>query len=889
METPGAVATFVFTDLEGSSRLWEREPARMQLALAAHDRLAREAVEARAGRVLKSTGDGMCAVFDDPLHAVEAAVAFQNALADPERTAGLELRARCGVHLGVAQQRDNDYFGNTLNRAARIMGAAHGGQVLVSQPVVDLVRGRLPEAIALRDLGSVRLRDLAQAERLYQLLHPTLRADFPALRSLEATPNNLPLQATSFVGRERELREAREALARTRLLTLVGAGGIGKTRLSLQLAAEVLDDYPDGAWFVELAPIADERMVVQAVATTLGIKEQPGVAPADAVAQWAADRRALLLLDNCEHVLDACATLVAQLLRGAAGVRVLASSREPLRVPGEATFPVPALDVPDDARGGAEAACADAPAVRLFAERAAAVLPGFRVAADNAGTVALICRHLDGIPLAIELAAARMRALPVDTIAARLSDRFRLLTGGSRAALPRQQTLRALIDWSHDLLDEPERALFRRLSVFAGGWTLESAEAVCAGGEVARDDVVELLAGLVDKSLVVADLRSARYRLLETIRQYALEKLEASGERTAVHERFVDHWLAFAEDLQPKLHGAAQGATLARIDVEHENLLSALAACAAASGGGTKGLRLVTALKPYWFSRGQLRLAKRAIREALEAPGAQARERNRSTALFGLGQYCTFSGEYDEAIGYLEESLAIARELDDRDLVAATLQPLGYAEFGRGRADDARRHSEEALAIARSVGRLDQIASALNAVAQLRRAAGDLAGAEPLYDEVVAVARRLGDPELVAVGLLNLTMVYIGRGAYSGARVALSEIIAIAGETRSMPVGQSALEVAAGLASVLGEHDLALRLYGAVEANTSLTGIVRDPADDAFLRPLIAAARAALGTERAQEAERSGREAGHDDALAQARTWIAGAPATRRAAPAVSG
>ncbi|HEX4885315.1 MAG TPA: adenylate/guanylate cyclase domain-containing protein, partial [Casimicrobiaceae bacterium] len=383
MDEPGSVATFVFTDLEGSSRLWEKEPARMQIALAAHDRLAQEAVEGCSGHVLKSTGDGMCAVFDDPLHAVEAALAFQNALADPARTGGLQLHARCGVHVGVAQKRDNDYFGNTLNRAARIMNAGNGGQVLLSQAVVDLVRGRLPEALSLRDLGSVRLRDLAHPERLYQLLHPSLRADFPALRSLERTPNNLPLQSTSFVGRERELAEAGEALRRTRLLTLVGAGGIGKTRLSLQLAAEVLDDYPDGAWFVELAPIADARLVVQAVATALGVKDEPGAALADVLVRWAADKRLLLVLDNCEHVLAACATLAEQLLRGAAGLRVLASSREPLRIPGEATFPVPALAVPETSAHAREGAYADSPAVRLFAERAVAVLPTFRLTEDN--------------------------------------------------------------------------------------------------------------------------------------------------------------------------------------------------------------------------------------------------------------------------------------------------------------------------------------------------------------------------------------------------------------------------------------------------------------------------------------------------------------------------
>jgi predicted ATPase/class 3 adenylate cyclase len=874
VDATSSVETFVFTDIEGSSRLWERESARMQVALARHDALARTAVDDHGGTVVKMTGDGMCAVFADPRAAIDATLAFLRGLATPDGEDGLSLRARCGIHVGAAQRRDDDFFGPTVNRAARIMNAAHGGQVLVTQAVVDLVRGRLPDHMGLRDLGLVRLRDLASPERLYQVVHPDLRLEFPALRSLEATPNNLPQQATSFVGRERELDEARAALAHTRLLTLFGAGGIGKTRLSLQLAAEVLDDFGDGVWFVELAPIADPHHVVQVVALALGVKEFAGRSIADALIADLADKCVLVVLDNCEHLLDACARLAERLLKAALRVKIVASSREPLRIAGEVVYPVPALAVPDAARSDEAAAVTACASVRLFVERATAVLPTFRVTSANAATIADICRHLDGIPLALELAAARVRAMPLDASAARLGDRLRLLTGGSRTALPRQQTLRALIDWSHDLLAPAEVVLFRRLAVFAGGFALDGAEQVCADGEVASDQVVDLLCGLVDKSLVAAEIDAGRYRMLETIREYAAERLRAAGEEAPLRERHLEHYLQVAETAAPYLYGPDQGTWYALLDVDRDNLRVAHRWCDQAAGGGPKGLRLVNVLKPYWFSRGLLRIGKQATLEALRRPDAQARDVRRCYALFALGQLCSFLGDYGEAVGHLEESLSIAREIDDKLRIAATLQPLGLAVVGLGDFATGRRYLDEALVLAQELGDAHQVAGAANAVAQLHRMEGDLAGAEPLYARVIAAGRELGDPYLVAIGLLNLAMVFTARGAYGGARQSLLEVLAIAEEAESMPAGQSALEVAAGLAAELGDAERALRYFAAAEANTRATGIQRDPTDDAFLRPLIERARAALSDDAAGAADRAGREAGYDGTLTDVRDWL---------------
>jgi predicted ATPase/class 3 adenylate cyclase len=874
MEEARFISTFLFTDIEGSTRLWELEPTRMQQALAAHDRISRALVEKHGGRVIKTTGDGVCAVFDDPLLAVEATLDFQRTIGDTTQMAGLELRARCGIHVGVAQHRDEDYFGSTLNRAARIMGAAHGGQVLLSQAAFNLISGRLPQSVSLRDLGPVRLRDLAAPERLYQLEHPSLRHDFPALRSLERTPNNLPQHATSFIGRERELDEVARALKSARLLTLVGVGGIGKTRLALQVAADIVDDYADGVWFVELAAIADQSAVTHAVAKALGLAEEPGRALADVISRWAADKRLLLVLDNCEHLVAACAALAERLLREAPGMKLLASSREPLRIAAEVVYPVPTLGLPESGKPEADPTYSRYPAVRLFAERASAVLPSFMLNARNGKTIADICRHLDGIPLAIELAAARVRAMPVDTIAARLDDRFRLLSTGSRTALPRQQTLRALIDWSHDLLSAAERAVFRRLSVFAGGWTLEAAEAVCAADDVDRREVLDLLTSLVDKSLVAVELDGARYRLLETIRTYAKEKLEASREEDLVGARHLDFYLAFALTAESHENGPNQPAWRARLDLEQENLLAAHAFCGRSDEASAKGLRLANAMQKYWFRSGLLPMGKRLMTEALLRRGAQTRDKQRAEALSAAGLFCSFAGEYDEATRFLEESLAIARELGDRQQTIATLESLAFAELGRRRLGAAREYAEEALALARNSGNQRTLASALTAVAQGHRADGNLAAAEPLYGEVVALGRKHDDMEVLGVGLLNLAMTYVARAAYAEAKKALREITAFARQTRSMPVGQSILEVASGLAAGMGEASLALRLFGAAEANTRNTGIVRDPADDAFLQPLIHTARASLGPEAAARAESDGREAGYDVVLGEVEAWL---------------
>jgi len=875
VQQPASVTTFLFTDIEGSTRLWERQPDRMRAALARHDTLAREAVESLRGLVVKTTGDGIHAAFEDPLDGIRAALKLQQTLADPDATAGVPLAVRCGLHSGIVERRNSDFFGSAVNRAARIMNAAHGGQILVSQTAVDLIGDRVPSEIGLRDLGLVRLRDLAHPERVYQVIHPALRQTFPPLRSLEATPNNLPQQVTSFVGRERESSQIKALLARSRLVTLVGTGGLGKTRLSLQVAASVIDNYSDGVWFVELAATADPRLVCQVVASVLGVTETAGQPVEDALLAHVGERHLLIILDNCEHLAAACALLAKQLLQASNTLKILTTSREALNIGGETTYALPALALPGDgAQRVTPEVLLQSEAARLFVERATAVHAPFSVTTANAPAVARVCRRLDGIPLALELAAARVRALSVEVIAERLDDCFRLLTGGDRTGLPRQQTLRALIDWSHELLTVAETTLFRRLAVFAGGFTLDAAEAVGHDDGPDAADVLDTLMRLVEKSLVERDASGDRYRLLETVRQYALERLATADEGHAQRTRHLAFYLDLARRARPKLIGPEQSEWLKRLDLERENLLAAHAWSCEADLAEQYGLQLVSSLRRYWIFRGLLALGLTITREALACPSARQPSLQRCEALLDAGQLGSFMGRYDEAQQALEESLAIARATNDNVRVSAVLQPLGLALLGRGEFASARRHLQEGLELAETLGTPREVAGALNALAQTARAEGDLATAEPLYTRVLTIARATGDIDIVAVSLLNLAMVATFRKAHTPARAMLVEVLQIVDESGLRPAAQGLLEVAAGLAASGNEWEQSGRLFGAAEAQTAATGLARDPADEAFLAPLIATARQKLGTDAFTATAAAGRALSYDGAITELRRWL---------------
>ncbi|HNC91307.1 MAG TPA: adenylate/guanylate cyclase domain-containing protein, partial [Anaerolineales bacterium] len=526
-ELPFGTVTFLFTDIEGSTKLWEQHPEAMKTALAKHDSILKDAIESNRGHVIKTTGDGFHAVFATAMDGINASVTAQRELHSSFflHPSSLSLKVRMGIHTGEAELRNNDYYGGTLNRAARLMSVANGGQVLLSNTTADLVREQLPAEITLRDLSEHRLKDLTRPERIFQIVHPELPSEFPPIKTLDAFPNNLPAQLTSFIGREKEINEIINALNTSRLVTLTGSGGTGKTRLSVEVGSQLLTNFQHGVWLVELAPLSNEAQIIPALAQAFGLQELPFNPLAKLVDDYLRDKKLLLILDNCEHLIDACARLADHLLHLSAGVKILASSREALGIAGEVAYRTPSL--------------ADSESTSLFLDRARAANSKFSLTESNASAIAQICHRLDGIPLAIELAAARTKILSAEQIATRLDDMFRLLVGGSRTALPRQQTLRALIDWSYDLLSDEEKRLLQFASVFVGGWTLDALEFVAN-----EPNTLELLEQLVNKSLVVTEEREGemRYFLLETIRQYAREKLFEAKQASAARDRHFIHY-----------------------------------------------------------------------------------------------------------------------------------------------------------------------------------------------------------------------------------------------------------------------------------------------------------------------------------------------------------
>jgi predicted ATPase/class 3 adenylate cyclase len=908
-----AVTTFLFTDIEGSTRLWQEEPERMSPALARHDTIARAAVEVHHGLVVKMTGDGVYAAFDDPLDAVAATLEMQQALADPEETHGIALLVRCGLHLGVVERRDNDFFGTPVNRAARVMAAAHGGQVLLSQAVVGLIADRLSDNVTLRDLGTVRLRDLASPEHVFQLVHPQLRQEFPALRSLEATPNNLPQQVTSFVGRERELAEVKRLLAETRLLTLRGTGGIGKTRLALQVAADVIDDYADGVWFVDLAPITDPVLAPNAVAHALGVKQDSSETLTHSLCSHLKPLRLLLILDNCEHLVDACAGLAESLLRVAPNLRILTTSREALHIAGEQSYRLPSLSLPDAKRDPETLSRSDA--VQLFVERGRLQQQGFALTAQRASAIAELCIRLDGIPLALELAAARIGVLPVEKIVERLNDRFRLLTGGSRTALPRQQTLRALIAWSFDLLSEVEKTLFARLSVFAGGLTLEAVEAVGAGNGILQEDVLDLLSSLVDKSLVLVDDRGERYRLLETIRQFAQERLRADGEESAIRKRHFGYYLALVERAEPALLGGPQQKqSLDLLEADHDNVRSALTWALEKPERAESAIRMCGAFYRFWSRRGYWQEGHTWCMKALaQAPGGGDKAA-RAKALLAAGGMSYLPEAETRAL--LEDALRLSREAGDRLTEAATLIHVAKSLNWGDELSQAQSLLEQACAISREIGHgsleligmsnlvnvlrsQDNYAAALalaeEGLARSRASAdpwlegaflyllavvardrSDIAVAQAFNEQALAIFRALGMPDWQATALTELAALAVVRGDSSLTGHYFTEAFNISRKLGDRGNLAYCFQVTGTLASQAQQYVEAVRFWGAAGTLRGAS-LQEDALDRKLMAPYRAQCREVLGDAAYDAADAAGRALTREVAIDEALAWLASA------------
>ena len=744
-ERPSGTVTLLFTDIEGSTRLWEQDPAAMNDALQKHDSLLRSAIEASGGYVFNTAGDAFCAVFSTAKGALEAARDAQLSLSAQLWPEGIVLRVRMALHTGECEERGGDYFGPAVNRVARLESVAHGGQVILSRATADLVRASLPRGLELRELGTHRLKDLSRPEELSQLVVEGLIADFPPLRSLDdpTMPNNLPEFVSSFVGREVEVGDVRRLVEESRLVTLAGPGGVGKTRLGLQVAAELLDGSGDGVWMVELGSVADPDSVPHEVARVLGIKEQAGQPMNETLVEALADRSVLVVLDNCEHLIGACAKLAEVLVRGCPHLHLLSTSREPLGIDGERIFRVPSLSIPkEDAVTASDVAASEA--VTLFVERARTHTVGFSLTRDSTPLVAAICRRLDGMPLAIELAVARLRSLSLADLNTRLDRRFQLLTGGSRSALPRHQTLRGVVDWSYDLLTEPEQVLLRRLSVFSGGFELDAAEEVCGFGDIEGFDVAALLGGLVDKSLVVteASTLAIRYRLLETIRQYSAERL-ADVDPDETHRLFDSHaefFLTYAETAAPQLTQPDQGAQIARLETEYPNLYAALEHLAETGYQREHALRLAVALRHFWHVVGATSGEMLLLEAILEQSDPEI-----PTSLMAAGQLCKADllRSVDLAASVLSgnEALRLARKCGEPELMAETLSFHSFTTLLYGGTQEALLLANEAVSYARQCGDSELIGTSLNCLANAVEDT-DPPLAERLYLESITLAEQ---------------------------------------------------------------------------------------------------------------------------------------------------
>ena len=747
MTLPTGTVTFLFTDIEGSTQLMQELGEDYVKAQVQHHAVLREAFRSGDGRELRTEGDSFFAVFESAIDACRSAALAQREFARREWPQGKPIRVRIGMHTGEAPLVGEEYIGLDVHHAARVAASAHGGQVVISEATRSLVDGSLPSGLTLRDLGTHRLKDLARPERLFQLVIEGVPDVFPPLRTLESTPNNLPTQLTSFIGRERDVEEAAKLLRKTHVLTLTGPGGIGKTRLSLQVAADQVNDFPDGVYFVPLSAVRDADLIPSAVAQSVGIPISGNRAPAEVVNEYLKGRRVLLVLDNFEQLVPAGGPVVSALLQANPKVKALVSSRAALRIYGEQELAVEPLRTPRLGALPSLAALSQFEAVKLFIERAVAAKHDFLVTNENAPAIAGICERVDGLPLAIELAAARIKLFSPQALLTRLESSVAVLGSGSRDLPDRQQTLKGAIAWSYDLLDEPQRKLFRRFSVFARGGSQEQAEAVCGPASELGVDVLTGLDELADQSLVrrMPEYDEPRLLMLQVIREYAFEMLQASGEADAIRDRHAEAMQRLAESAVPHLFGAEQKKWLDRLELDHDNIRAALD-WSVAGGNAQQALCLGAAVWRFWQMRGHLREGRTRLDAILALPGARENAANRSRALEAAGGIAYWQAEIDAEEAYYAEALELARQTGDRLAIANALYNYSFPFQTTGR-DIPRAVAalEEALPIFRQLGDDSGVAKIVWGLAQCHRRTRNWPEALTTVNEAITLFRRLGD------------------------------------------------------------------------------------------------------------------------------------------------
>jgi predicted ATPase len=820
-------------------------------------------------------GDAYFAAFPRAREAVAAVVEIQHSLMKRDWPEEVEVRVRMGLHTGEPLVAEEGYVGMDVHRAARIAQVGHGGQVLLSESVVALARDQLPEGVGLRDLGEHRLKDLSRPERIYQLLIPGIPADFPAITSLDSRLNNLPVLLTSFVGREAEIEEIKAWLEKGRLVTIVGPGGVGKTRLSLQSAADLLPSFKDGVWLVELASLTNPDLVLQTVMNVLAIQDTNPSDILSSLVDYLSDRELMFVFDNCEHLIDVCAATIDHILQHCPGVKVLATSRETLEIKGEIVYQAPSLLIPDpDAEKNIDD-LVQYESMQLFIDRAKSVKVDFELTSENAPLVAQICCRLDGIPLAIELAAARVKVMPLELIATRLDDRFHLLTGGGRTALSRHQTLQATMDWSYLLLSEKEKILFRRLAVFVGGWTLEAAEVVCSGDEINQSEVLDLLSHLVNKSLIyVQDVQSeGRFRRLETIRQYSLGKLLESEETEMIRNRHLEFFTQVAEKAQPKLVGPEQKEWLSKFEIDHDNFRVALEWSKSSPEFTESGLRLAGALSGFWRKRGYLSEGRERLTAMLQNPMTNNYPLSRAqvlagagqlaylqsdypatraafeeslslfrsigaegisgaaSALLGLGNVDTEEGDYVNAPLLFEESLVLSREIGDKAGIADALRNLGWAAMRPGDYISAKERLQEALILFRDTGNIEGIASSLSGLGEIAVRQGEYQQSLNYLEESLDIRRTVGNKWGIAATLGTIAWAALGQGDLDRAAHMFWESLEVRKEIGDKGGLAWCLEKFAEIALLSENVEHAIVVYGAASQLRSSMGSVIDPAD----------------------------------------------------------
>ncbi|HLI96471.1 MAG TPA: adenylate/guanylate cyclase domain-containing protein [Candidatus Baltobacteraceae bacterium] len=890
---PSGTVALLFTDIEGSSHRWETYPEAMSAAVKRHDAILSEVIDSHGGYTFKRLGDAFCAAFSTVPQAVAAAHDAQRALLTEDFSAVNGLKVRIAVHAGHTEERDGDYFGPAVNRVARLLAIGSGSQVLVSSTAANLMQSEMPEHASMLDLGTHRLKDLAHPERVYQYVAPGLPTEFPALHSLDARPNNnLPLQLTSFVGRSEEIAQIKALLETHRLVTLVGAGGVGKTRLSLQAGADLLNHYDDGVWVVELAPLSDGTLIAAELARVFEVRAS-AERLTDALIASLRGRRALLIIDNCEHLIEPAAQIIDKILRGSPTLRILATSREPLKVSGEQAHRVASLE--------------QSAAVALFKDRATAANDTFTLTGANVASVEKICERLDGIALAIELAAARVRTMDVGLLLRLLEERFRILTDGDRTALPRHQTMRALIDWSHDLLSPQEQTLFRRLSVFSGGWSLDAAGAVCADETLESWNVYDVLGALVEKSLVVAELAasSARYHFLESTRHYSAEKLAAAGERDRLRAAHASYYTQFAQQLEQRWTITPTRIWEQEVESELDNLRGAIEYSLTEGHDVELGSQLVTALPLYWNAHraeGQ-RYASAALEVKRDLTPATLAKVWLTGAIVNLASNFRLSREYAEyakagfealgdafgamrALRWIGVASTLLRDLH-RGRVSFT-QALNYFEsHGEERWANwtleslavhanfsgdvalARDRYERAMAKARLQDDDFTISACVLSLAECEYEAGNVKRAIELAREGIAHDRMLRWPRTLPNTLANLAAYLVATGEVEPAREAANEALRLAADAGEVQLVAFAVQHLAAVAGMRGEFERCARLLG--YTNTVFTAsLPREFTEQTEYDAVLAKLRAVLGESRANDLVKRGESLTQDRAVAEA-------------------